>query len=50
MALVAALLQFVVLTCHGLGSNYLLDPAIAAWTPLVLFGPAAYTVARPLWD
>ena len=40
----------VVLTCHGLGSNYLLDPTIATWLPLVLFGPAAYTLARPIWD
>ncbi|MDX1948839.1 MAG: LptF/LptG family permease [Pirellulaceae bacterium] len=49
-ALVAAAMQFVVLTCHGLGSNYLLDPLIAAWTPLVLFGPLAYALARPQWD
>jgi lipopolysaccharide export system permease protein len=40
----------VVLTCHGLGSNYLLDPVLAAWIPLVVFGPLAYTIARPLWD
>ncbi|MCI0359514.1 MAG: LptF/LptG family permease [Planctomycetaceae bacterium] len=40
----------VVLTCHGLGSNYLLDPLVATAIPLVLFGPLAYTLARPLWD
>ena len=28
----------------------LLDPIIATWLPLVLFGPAAYTLARPIWD
>ena len=45
-----AVVYLVVLTCHGLGSNYLLDPLWASWIPLVLFGPIAYTLARPLWD
>jgi lipopolysaccharide export system permease protein len=45
-----AVLYLVVLTCHGLGSNYLLNPLLATWIPLVLFGPLAYTIARPLWD
>ncbi|MEX2176043.1 MAG: LptF/LptG family permease [Pirellulaceae bacterium] len=45
-----AVLYFVLLTCHGLGSNYLLDPTIAAWLPLVVFGPVAFALARPLWD
>ncbi len=45
-----ALLYFVVFTCHGLGSNYLLDPTLAAWIPLVVFGPVAFTWARPIWD
>ena len=49
-AVVAAALYFVVFTCHGLGTNYLLDPLIAAWTPLVVFGPVAYVWSRPLWD
>jgi lipopolysaccharide export system permease protein len=52
MALVAlaAIVYLVTLTCHGLGTNYLLNPLWAAWVPLVVFGPLAYTVARPLWD
>jgi lipopolysaccharide export system permease protein len=45
-----AVLYLVVLTCHGLGSNYLLNPLAATWIPLVVFGPLAYTIARPLWD
>lgn len=45
-----ALLYFVMLTCHGLGSNYLLDPTLAAWIPLVVFGPVAFAWARPIWD
>lgn len=40
----------VVLTCHALGSNYLISPALAAWLPLMVFGPLAYSVARPLWE
>jgi lipopolysaccharide export system permease protein len=40
----------VVLACHGLGSNYLLSPVLAAWLPLLIFGPLAFTLARPLWD
>lgn len=47
---VVAALYFVVFTCHGLGSNYLLDPTLAAWVPLVIFGPLAFTWSRPLWD
>ncbi len=40
----------VVLVCHGLGSNYLLSPTLAAWLPLLIFGPVAYTLAKPIWD
>ncbi len=32
----------VILTCHALGSNYLVRPALAAWLPLLVFGPIAY--------
>lgn len=39
----------VVLLCHALGGNYILSPALAAWLPLVLFAPAAYATAAPLW-
>lgn len=39
----------VVMTCHALGSNYLLSPALAAWLPLLIFTPAAYAKALPLW-
>lgn len=40
----------VVLSCHSLGSNYLLNPILAAWLPLMIFGPLAYATARPMWD
>jgi len=40
----------IVLSCHGLGSaGYLLTPPLAAWCPLLILGPIAYTVCRPLW-
>ena len=42
---------FVVsLACQGLGNNYLLKPTFAAWLPVLIFAPVAYTLARPLWD
>jgi lipopolysaccharide export system permease protein len=47
--LVLALLV-VELACHALGKNYLLSTTLAAWLPLLIFGPPAYTLARPLWD
>jgi lipopolysaccharide export system permease protein len=34
----------------ALGRNYLLNASLAAWLPLLIFGPLAYTWARPLWD
>jgi lipopolysaccharide export system permease protein len=49
LALVAGF-YIVVMACHGLGSNYLLSPTLAAWLPLLIFGPLAYTLARPIWD
>jgi hypothetical protein len=27
-----------------------LSATLAAWLPLLIFGPIAYTIARPLWD
>jgi lipopolysaccharide export LptBFGC system permease protein LptF len=35
---------------QSLGTNYLLNPALAAWMPLLVFGPLAYVFSRPLWD
>lgn len=47
--LVAAVL-IVELACHALGKNYLLNTTLAAWLPLLIFGPLAYALARPQWD
>jgi len=49
IGLVAAVL-IVVIACHALGKNYMMDATLAAWLPLLIFGPLAYTLARPLWD
>lgn len=43
-------LLVVVLICRALGVNYLLDATIAAWLPLLIFGPVAYVLGRPIWD
>ncbi len=41
---------FVTMLSHWLGANYFLSPALSAWLPLLLFGPLAYMLSRPLWD
>ena len=46
----AICLLVVVLLCRALGVNYLLDVTLAAWLPLLIFGPVAYALARPIWD
>jgi lipopolysaccharide export system permease protein len=49
--LLLAALMLVELTCHALGANYVLRSAtLAAWLPLIIFGPIAYAIARPMWD
>ena len=40
----------VTLASQAAGANYLIRPVLAAWLPLLVFGPAAYALARPLWD
>jgi lipopolysaccharide export system permease protein len=46
--LVVAGFFVVVITFHALGSRYLLSPALAAWCPLMIFGPLAVFSAEPL--
>lgn len=46
----AICLLVVVLICRALGVNYLLDATLAAWLPLLVFGPLAYMLSRPIWD
>ena len=41
---------FVTLLSHWLGANYFLSPPLSAWLPLLIFGPLAYMLSRPLWD
>jgi lipopolysaccharide export system permease protein len=41
----------VVLACHAAGASYfVLNATLAAWLPLLIFGPVAYAAARPMWD
>jgi lipopolysaccharide export system permease protein len=47
---VVAAVLIVSIACHALGKNYLMNVTLAAWLPLLIFGPVAYTLARPLWD
>jgi lipopolysaccharide export system permease protein len=46
----AAAQLVAVLVCRALGVNYLLDATLAAWLPLMIFGPVAFVIARPIWD
>jgi lipopolysaccharide export system permease protein len=46
----ATCLLVVVLVCRALGVNYLLDVTLAAWLPLIVFGPIAYVLSRPIWS
>ncbi len=40
----------VTMMSHSLGTNYLLSPTLAAWLPLLIFGPTAYAISRPMWE
>jgi lipopolysaccharide export system permease protein len=47
LALVTAFM-LVVIGCKYLGSSYWLEPALAAWLPLMIFVPCAVGLAQPL--
>ena len=48
--LVVTLFSMVTICFHALGSSgYLISPALAAWCPLLIFGPVAYAFSQPLW-
>jgi lipopolysaccharide export system permease protein len=49
LALVTAFM-LVVLACKYLGSSYWLEPATAAWLPLVIFVPCAVALSGPLQE
>ena len=46
---VVTVFLLVVIGCQQLGSLYLLDPALAAWVPLILFVPPAVGMADSMW-
>jgi lipopolysaccharide export system permease protein len=46
---VVTVFLLVVIGFQQLGSTYLLDPALAAWAPLMLFVPAAVGLSESMW-
>lgn len=47
---IVAVFYVVTLICHWAGNNNLLfSPVLAAWMPLILFAPLAYTMVRMIW-
>ncbi|HTQ40790.1 MAG TPA: LptF/LptG family permease [Pirellulales bacterium] len=38
----------VIFGCQYLGSNYLINPSLAAWLPLMIFVPLAFWMSEPL--
>lgn len=46
---VVSVFMLVVMGCHQLGTSLVLDPALAAWVPLMLFVPAAVWMAESMW-
>ena len=42
--LLSAVVHGVVYVAHGLGNHEVIDPALAAWLPVLVFGPAAAAV------
>ncbi len=48
-ALVVACFLLVVIGCQYLGTSVFLDPALAAWIPLMLFIPVAVWLSESLW-
>jgi len=44
-------ISFMLLTlaAHAAGAHYLIDPALAAWLPLIVSVPVAAVLSEPLW-
>ena len=42
--------MLVVVGCHHLGAHSTLNPALAAWAPLLIFVPVALGLAEPLLE
>ena len=48
--LVVSIFVLITLALQQLGASYLLDPALAAWAPLMLFVPVAVAMAHAMWE
>ena len=44
------LFYLVSIACQQLGSNMLISPALAAWSPLMVFVPASVGMAAAMWE
>ncbi len=40
----------VALACQAMGNSVMISPALAAWLPLMIFAPVAYTMAIRRWE
>lgn len=47
---VVTLFTLVVMGCQRLGAIYAISPALGAWLPLILFGPAAVEMGYSMWE
>jgi lipopolysaccharide export system permease protein len=48
--IVVGLFMGVTMACRYLGENLTIDPALAAWCPLMIFAPVAAALGDPLWE
>ena len=48
--LVVSVFVLLTLAFQHLGATYLLDPALAAWLPLMVFIPVAVNMAHAMWQ
>ena len=46
---VVTVFMLVVMGCQRLGAIYAINPALAAWLPLILFAPVAVEMAYSMW-
>jgi len=46
---IVAVYLLVIIGCQRLGSIYLIDPALAAWLPLMIFVPPAVGMSEMMW-
>lgn len=48
--LLVAVFFLVTISCAALGTSIIISPALAAWIPLLIFGPLAYVASLRGWE